>query len=479
MTDQAAADAAALEALRLLGPAPENWAPIPEGVDHNVLVVGAGQSGAAIAFALARAGVGGVSVIDAENSAAATGVWRTTARMLKLRTPKSLPGPELGLPALSFQAWREARHGREAYAAIDRIARTDWADYLAWHARVTGFAPRRGVRLDRIEPAGGAFRLHLETDAGGHVETARKIVLANGFLGAGGPFTPHELRGLPPDRLAHTSDAIDFAALKGRRVAVIGGAASAFDAAGAALEAGAADVRLFVRRPALANLPVSRARAYPGAYDNYPALPDALKWRTALWFRRAGSTTTTDAIERLLAFPNARLHLGLTLRAASETADGVALDFGGERHFADVVIAGTGYVAEPGLRPELRDFAGDILRWRDVYEPPAGEEDAGLGAHPYLGPGHAYRGRTPEASAFLRHIHVFNPSAFVSYGLPVGDVPSVKRDVPGVVAQISRDLFLADLDAHAARIAGEVPPDFEPSLYAPLLGSRSGVLAAE
>jgi threonine dehydrogenase-like Zn-dependent dehydrogenase len=58
-------DHTAREALRLLGPAPASWVPAHEGVDHNVVVVGGGQTGSAFAFALQRAGIGGVSVIDA------------------------------------------------------------------------------------------------------------------------------------------------------------------------------------------------------------------------------------------------------------------------------------------------------------------------------------------------------------------------------------------------------------------------------
>ena len=58
-------DASARETLRLIGPDPQNWVPDREGVDHNVLVVGGGQSGSTFAFALRRAGIGKVSVIDA------------------------------------------------------------------------------------------------------------------------------------------------------------------------------------------------------------------------------------------------------------------------------------------------------------------------------------------------------------------------------------------------------------------------------
>src|SRR5204863_3740067 len=120
------------------------------------------------------------------------------------------------------------------------------------------------TQLVRIEPADGHFRLHLDGAAGGTVETARKIILANGVAGNGGPYIPPVVSdGLPPHLYAHTADAIDFAALRGRAVAVIGGAASAFDAAAVALEAGAASVDLFARRASLASLPISRVRGYP------------------------------------------------------------------------------------------------------------------------------------------------------------------------------------------------------------------------
>ena len=95
---------------------------------------------------------------------ARAGIWLNAARMNVLRTPKTLPGPELGIPAFGFQAWYEARHGAAAYAAIERIPRQAWAEYLAWYRRFLGIPVRYGTRLVRIEPAGGHFRLHLDTE---------------------------------------------------------------------------------------------------------------------------------------------------------------------------------------------------------------------------------------------------------------------------------------------------------------------------
>jgi len=187
MTESKDLDHAANEALRLIGPDPQNWVPDRPGIDHNVVLVGGGQTGAAFAFALRRAGIGKVSVIDAAEDEIRAGIWLTAARMNLLRTPKSLPGPELGIPALSFQSWYEARHGAAAYTAIDRIPRLAWAEYLQWYRRFLSINVRYRTRLVRIEPTNGYFRLHLEADGRPTVETARKIVLGTGFTGNGGP----------------------------------------------------------------------------------------------------------------------------------------------------------------------------------------------------------------------------------------------------------------------------------------------------
>jgi cation diffusion facilitator CzcD-associated flavoprotein CzcO len=472
-------DHLARETLRLLGPAPEDWVPAHAGIDHNVAVIGGGQNGGAFAFALRRAGIGRVSVIDAAPDASQAGVWRTRARMLKLRTPKNLVGPELGLPALSFQAWYEGRHGAEAYAALDRIPRTAWADYLDWYRGFLGVQVRYGTRLRRIEPVAQGpvphFRLHLDASGEARVETARKLILANGVAGNGAPFVPPPLaEAVAAGLAAHTADAIDFEALRGKTVAVIGAAASAFDAAAAALEAGAAAVHLFARRDHLAATPVSKARAYPGVYDNYLSLPDATRWHQAVRFRRAGSTPPIDSVERVLRFPHFHLHLEAPWTSAQPEGRQVVAEVRGEVFSFHFVIAGTGYRIAPEARPELADVAPHILRWRDRFVPPADERDDELGASPYLGHGLEYLEKTPGAAPWLRDIHLYNPAGFASVGVPLGDLPSMRRDIPAVVARISRDLALADLARHEERVRAEVPADFDGALYASALWNSHG-----
>lgn len=165
---------------------------------------------------------------------------------------------------------------------------------------------------------------------------------------------------MPRSLYTHTADAIDFEALRGKTVAVLGAAASAFDAAGVALEAGAKAVHLFARREAISSIPINRVRDYPGAYDNYPQIPDAVRWFQAWRFRQLGSTPPADAIERVLAFPNFHLHLSAPWSTAHEQNGRIVTQVDGETFDFDLAIAGTGYFVNPTTRPEFAGFAQHI-----------------------------------------------------------------------------------------------------------------------
>src|SRR4051812_47627478 len=110
-----ARDAAALQSLagvaradltRLNYP-PPNWvlpARAPDGSQAvDVLVVGAGMCGQTAAFALLREGISNIRLID-RNPRGDEGPWTTYARMLTLRSPKHLTGPDLGVASMTFRA---------------------------------------------------------------------------------------------------------------------------------------------------------------------------------------------------------------------------------------------------------------------------------------------------------------------------------------------------------------------------------------
>lgn len=443
-----------------------NWVPDRQGIDHNVTIVGGGQNGCAFAFALSRSGIGRVSIIDAAADESGAGVWLTRARMRRLRTPKSVAGPELGFPDLSFQTWYEAQYGAEAYDVFDRVGRVDWADYLRWYRTSLGIPIRYGVRLKEIEPAGDHFRLHLEIAGSPAVETTRKIVLATGVDGSGRPLVPPLLAALPKGHAAHTSDAIDFGSLRGKDVAVIGAAASAFDAAAVALEAGARSVHQFVRRGHISSIPIYRNRFYPGAFEHYASLPDGVRWRQGLRGHASGSTPPAESIDRAARFANYHLHLNAAWDEA-RIADGLIAARVREESFRfHFAIAGTGYAIDLAARPELARIVDDIRLWGDQYTPPAGQEDEELAAYPYLGLAHEFLEKRPGTAPWLRNIHVYNPGGYLSFGLPTGDLWTLRRDVPIIAKRIGLDLFLDDVDHHDARMSGPVAPEFGIERYA-------------
>lgn len=439
---------------RLFGQPPANWVRTT-GATHDVVVVGGGQAGLGVGFALRRAGIRRSSVIDA-GPPGGTGVWTTTARMRALRTPKAWPEPEFGFPELSFRAWFEEQHGTDAYDELDRIPRTAWADYIAWFTATVQVPVRHRTRLLRVAPAGDVLALHLRVTAedgtgADIVETARKLVLATGVDGTGGPNIPTPLLGLPAELVAHTGNVIDFAALDGKRVAVLGAGASALDAAGTALEAGAEQVHLFVRRD---DLIVQGPGGFPpgslGARENFHRRSDADRWKLKVAAARAGRSCTLESVRRAAAFQGFRLHLAAPWldahlrdgRIHAQTRSGV--------HVFDFVIAGTGYQYDPRSRAELHAIAGDIALWRDVYVPPLELADDELGRWPYLGSGYEFTERSPGRAPWLERIHVFSAAAGLSFGLPVGDVASLATGIPRLVDAIGRDLFFEDQRLPAA-----------------------------
>ena len=120
----------------------------------DVLIVGAGQSGLAIAFALMRAQVDNILVIDRAEYGR-EGPWLTYARMRTLRSPKDYTGPDLDVPSLTYQAWHEARFGADSWNALELIPRELWAEYLLWMRRDDrAFPVRNGLEAIDIAPAG-------------------------------------------------------------------------------------------------------------------------------------------------------------------------------------------------------------------------------------------------------------------------------------------------------------------------------------
>ncbi len=424
---------------------------------YDVIIIGAGQSGLATAFGLLRSQVTNILVLD-QAPAGREGPWRSYARMQTLRSPKDFTGPDLDIPSLTYQSWHEARFGSESWQNLQLIAREDWAAYLDWFRHVTALPVSNGLRVTDIGPAGDLLRVVAEGSDGARVLHTRKLVLASGQEGMGGWTRPEELAGLPPDLCQLACEPIDFESMKGRRVAVIGAGASAFDNAATALEAGASEVHLLCRRNEAQVVQPYRWLTFRGFLRHLGDLDDTWRWRfmnRILSMREGFPQATYDRCAVHEAF---RLHLGAPVQHAAIAGDGVVLDLPQGRLEVDRVIAATGIDIDLGLRPELARFAGNVACWADRYAPPAGEDNPRLGRFPYLADTYALTGREPGATPWIANIHLFSIASSMSFGASGSSINAMTTAVPRLVHGITRDLFSADVERHwAALNAYDVP----------------------
>jgi cation diffusion facilitator CzcD-associated flavoprotein CzcO len=420
----------------------------PDGHVYDVVIVGGGQSGIAAAFGLLRERVSNILVID-ESPEGFEGPWETYARMITLRTPKDLTPIDFGVPALTYRAWWEAQHGTEGWDALDKIARGDWMAYLRWYRRVLSLPVRNDSRLTRIEPLGeGVHRLQIE---GQSPLLARKVVLATGIQGGGEWHVPPMVgQALPRTRYAHTSEAIDFTALAGKKIAILGGGASAFDNANMALTLGVGEAHVFMRRTLLPRINPIRFMEQVGFTGRYPALDDSEKYAVMDAFLGHNQPPTNDTFDRAAAWPGFALHLGAPWLLVEATGTGARVTTPqGEQEF-DFLILSTGLVSDPGLRPELALVADSIARWRDRFTPPPGKANPLIDAHPYLGAGFELLPRTQDDANALHGLFAFNYSALISLGLSAAALSGLRTALPRVVKGVTDQLFLDDREALVA-----------------------------
>jgi cation diffusion facilitator CzcD-associated flavoprotein CzcO len=473
-------DAAALERLaqqaradlaRLNLP-PANWvlpATAPDGAPVlDVLVAGAGMCGQTAAYALMREGVTNLRVID-RAPRGDEGPWGTYARMVTLRSPKHLTGPDLGVPSMTFRAWYEAQHGADGWAALHKVGRLDWRDYLLWVRDTAGLPVANDTALLSVDDEAGLLRARLATPRGEETVWTRKLVLAFGRDGSGAPRWPAfpsldradaNARG----RVFHSADAIDFEAWRGKRIGVLGAGASAFDNAACALEAGA-QVALFARRTQLPQVNKSKWTAFPGFLRGYEALDDARKWRFYTYIFDEQVPPPWETVRRCDQHAGFALRLGENWLDVKPGADGVLVTTtkGSERF--DAVIFGTGFDVDLVDRPEIAKYVPHIDTWRGHVTPEQAQRHPEPARFPYLGGGFEFRSRSGEQADALGRMHLFNWGSTLSQGALAGDIPGLGIGATRLAQAIVRDLFIADADAHWERLQALEEPELLPTRW--------------
>lgn len=417
---------------------------------YDVLIIGGGQGGLSLAFALLREKVSNILVVD-RNPERFEGPWRTFARMITLRTPKHVIGPDNGIPNLTIQAWYEAQYGTAAWENLLRIPKETWADYLYWFRTFLGIPVQNDTLAGAIawDTTEACFKVPVTTPQGGQWIYARKVVLSTGIDGSGQWDIPAIVKNnLSEQRYAHTRQDIDFDALKGKRVGVLGAGASAFDNAAVALETGAGEVHLFFRREKLPNVNPYRWAEFVGFLKHHSDLPDAERWRFILQILKMGQLPPADTYERASQFENFFLHNGCPWETLEEKDGVIRISTPKGLFELDYLIIGTGFVTDLSLRPELEKLYPYLALWADRYTPPEAERHADLARHPYLGSSFEFQEKTPGVAPYAQSLFNFTFGGLASLGFGGASISGMKYSLPKIVAGLTRQLYLEDQSAY-------------------------------
>ncbi|WP_028035344.1 NAD(P)-binding domain-containing protein [Chelativorans sp. J32] len=454
----------ALDLLWLNQPA-KDWVPprVVDGQDViDVAVIGAGLCGLAALAALKRVGIYNTCAFD-RAPAGREGPWITYARMETLRTRKEAAGPALGVPSLTFRAWFEAQFGAEAYEKMVLIPRPMWMDYLIWYRRILELNVVNDTALTSLGlRPDGLITLDLQDNAGAWQVLARRVVLATGLDGLGAPSLPDVAGRVPSRYVGHSADLIDIASLRGKRVAVVGAGASAMDNAAAALEAGAARVDIFVRRPDIPRIDKFTGVGSPGMTHGYLGLPDADKWWLMVEGERAQIPPPRHSVLRVSRHPNAFFHVASPIEDLKEASGGVLVVTPKGRYPADFVIFSTGFSVDFSRRPEFAMLADKVQLWRDAYTPPAGMEHEGIASSPYLGPSFEFlpkAGLDPAVATAISHISCFAYPAVPTHGKITSGIPSISDGAMRLAQGLARSLFVEDRAHHLEKFRAYDTPE--------------------
>jgi cation diffusion facilitator CzcD-associated flavoprotein CzcO len=428
----------------------------------DVAVIGAGMAGLAAAFALKCLAVRSLSVFD-RAPAGFEGPWATNARMETLRSPPELTGPAFQFPSLTFRAWFEAQFGAEAWRELHRIPRLQWMDYLRWYRRMIDVPIENGAELVDIGGEGEFVLLTLRSAERTRKVVARRVVLANGRDGLGGPYTPELFRGLDPRFVMHSLGEIDFAKMRGKTIGVLGAGSTAADCAAEALEAGAARAAMLVRRTDVPRINKNMGIGSAGFWTGFHSLTDAQKWEIVNYIDDQAVPPPRDSMLRCSRHKKFSIVARCAVRTV-EIRDGrVLLDTTRGRLAFDRLILATGLAIDWSLRPELAALKPHVQLWRDHFVP-QGHSDYAQAEHPYLGAHFEFLPRDGGAS-WVNRIHCFNYAATMSHGPISGDIPAISIGAERVATGAVNALFAEDYERTWQRLTGWSNPELRGDEY--------------
>ncbi|MGB7127970.1 MAG: NAD(P)/FAD-dependent oxidoreductase [Candidatus Rhabdochlamydia sp.] len=415
---------------------------------YDVIIVGGGQTGMTIAFALLREKISNIVIFD-ECDAYQEGPWLTHARMETLRTPKYTIGPDCDIPSLTVRAWFEAKYGEKKWEELNFIPRLDWAEYLHWLRKFLNLPMLNNTRIGAIEwsEQESCFVVPCKhKDNSLRTVYARKIVLATGLQGSGEWFIPEHIKeNIPRNLYYHTSDDIDFSAFKNTKVGILGGGPCAFDNAYLCSQY-ADEVHMFFKKPKLVNLHVFLWGEFVG-FQHFTALPDDSKWQFISKMYEIGQPPTPQSVEAVRSKKNIFMHFDSSWED-SKIVNGKPIVITPKGEFSmDVLMTATGWMTNLNLREELKEFKDKIALWSDKFIPPEDKKYEVLLRAPYLTKGFCFTEKIPGTAPYLNSIFNCTGGALVSTGFSAGTgISGMRYSIKTLVNELVSQLFVEDRD---------------------------------
>lgn len=428
----------------------------------DVLVVGGGQGGLAIAFQLLRERVQNIQVIDAAE-AGQEGPWLNYARMPTLRSPKEVNGPDLNIPSLAFQAWYEAQFGKLSWKKLNKIPTELWVNYLKWFRKVLSLPVQNRMRLIAFEPLRDNIKVKIECLKTGDIqeEITRKLILATGIETPGKWSVPPISQKIPKDFWFHTSEMINFDLFENKEIAVLGAGASAMDNAVRALEAKASGVTLYCRRSELQRVQPFKWLSFPGFLRHFSELNNEWRWKFMSYLLVLREAFPKETWDRANRFEEFNIQTGADWEDLHLKDEKISILTGKGIFEADFLIFGTGFSIDLRHSKEFSPHAHLIALWSDKLKRTRKEDaESNLLSYPYLGDGFQFLERLPGSAPWLKNVHLFSFGATMSFGPSGSSINAMKFAVSRLIHAITRDLFLKDIDHHFESMMSYKLPEF-------------------